>query len=115
MLAYIVKRLLLMIPTMLGVMLITFVVIQFVPGGPVEQLVQQLKGGGQTGEVTVSAQPLYRGAAGLDKDRIAKLRALYGFDKPAHVRFFEMLKRFITFDLGESYFQHKSVWELVKS
>ena len=115
MLAYILKRLLLMIPTLFGVMLITFAIIQFVPGGPVEQLVQELKGRGQGGEVSVSGPPLYRGAAGLDQERVAKLRELYGFDKPAHVRFVEMLKRFVTFDLGDSYFHHKSVWELVKS
>jgi microcin C transport system permease protein len=119
MLIYILKRLLLMIPTLIGVMLVTFLVIQFVPGGPVEQLMQQLQGKGQGGEAGAGggggSDQLYRGRSGLDKDRIAKLSALYGFDKPAYVRFFDMLKRFVTFDLGESYFHHKSVWGLVKS
>jgi microcin C transport system permease protein len=112
MLAYISKRLLLMIPTLLGVLLITFAVIQFVPGGPVEQLVQQIQGKGEGGEVGSS---LYRGHSGLDPQRIASLKQLYGFDKPAYQRFFDMLKRFTVFDLGESYYHHKSVWDLVKS
>jgi microcin C transport system permease protein len=112
---YILKRLLLMIPTLFGVMVITFVVTQFVPGGPVEQLVQQLQGKGQGGEVTSGTVGIYRGNTGLDPQRIDKLKALYGFDKPAHVRFVDMIKRFLRFDLGESYYHHKSVWALVKS
>lgn len=111
MLLYILKRLALMIPTLFGIILITFIIIQFVPGGPVEQLVHQIQGKG-TGEVTTG---LYRGNTGLDPQRIQSLKALYGFDKPAHVRFFDMLKRFLVFDLGDSYYHHKSVWELVKS
>jgi microcin C transport system permease protein len=115
MLAYILKRLLLMIPTLFGIVLVTFVVTQFVPGGPVEQLVQQLQGKGQGGEVSTGGSNFYRARAGLDKERIESYKALYGFDKPAHVRFFEMLKRFAVFDLGESYYQHRTVWQLVKS
>ena len=111
MLLYILKRLALMIPTLFGIILITFVIIQFVPGGPVEQLVHQIQGKGG-GEVSSG---LYRGHTGLDPQRIQSLKALYGFDKPAHVRFFEMVKRFLVFDLGESYYHHKSVWQLVKS
>jgi len=113
--AYILKRLLLMIPTLFGVMLITFVVTQFVPGGPVEQLIHQMKGQGAGGEASGSMSTLYRGDRGLDKERIESLKALYGFDKPAHERFFEMIKNYATFDLGESYFHHKSVMELVVS
>lgn len=113
--AYILKRLLLMIPTLFGVMLITFVVTQFVPGGPVEQLIHQMKGQGAGGEASGSMATLYRGDRGLDKERIESLKALYGFDKPAHQRFFEMIKNYATFDLGESYFHHKSVMELVVS
>jgi microcin C transport system permease protein len=112
---YVLKRLLLLIPTLFGVMVITFVVTQFVPGGPVEQLVQQLQGKGQGGEVTSGTVGIYRGNTGLDPQRIEKLKALYGFDKPAHVRFVDMMKRFLRFDLGESYYHHKSVWQLVVS
>ncbi|MDP1898393.1 MAG: microcin C ABC transporter permease YejB, partial [Sulfurimicrobium sp.] len=96
-------------------MLITFVVTQFVPGGPVEQLIHQMKGQGAGGEASGSMATLYRGDRGLDKERIESLKALYGFDKPAHQRFFEMIKNYATFDLGESYFHHKSVMELVVS
>ncbi|PWB49265.1 MAG: microcin ABC transporter permease [Nitrosomonadales bacterium] len=113
--AYILKRLLLMIPTLFGVMLITFVVTQFVPGGPVEQLIHQLKGQGKGGEASGATATLYRGDRGLDQERIESLKALYGFDKPAHQRFFEMMKNYATFDLGQSYFHHKSVIELVVS
>ena len=113
--AYILKRLLLMIPTLFGVMLITFVVTQFVPGGPVEQLIHQIKGQGAGGEASGTTAALYRGDRGLDKERIESLKALYGFDKPAHERFIEMIKNYATFDLGVSYFHHKSVMELVAS
>ena len=90
--AYILKRLLLMIPTLFGVMLVTFIVTQFVPGGPVGQLTAQLKGENSAGEASTGAQGLYRGARGLDEEHIAEIKALYGFDKPAHERFFIMLK-----------------------
>lgn len=112
MLAYIVKRLLLMIPTLIGILLITFSIIQFVPGGPVEQLVQELRGATLGGEVSSSAG-LYRGAQGVDPERIKEIRELYGFDKPAVERFFDMLFRFARFDLGHSYFHHKGVWDLL--
>ncbi|MEW6764542.1 MAG: microcin C ABC transporter permease YejB [Pseudomonadota bacterium] len=111
---YILKRLLLMIPTLFGVLLITFAVTQFVPGGPVEQLVHQLQHGGREGgEASGGAEGMYRGAQGLDEERLAEIRAFYGFDKPAHERFFEMLGNYLTFDLGESYFQHQSVLGLM--
>jgi len=113
--AYILKRLLLMIPTLVGVLLITFIIIQFVPGGPVEQLVAQLKGQGAHGEVSSGAEGLYRGARGLDSERIKELKAFYGFDKPAWRRFLETLKNYLTFNLGESYFHHQSVLQLVVS
>ncbi len=111
--AYILRRLLLMIPTLLGVLAITFAVIQFVPGGPVEQLVAQLQGQGTHGEASSGAQGLYRGARGLDEERLAELNAYYGFDKPAWQRFVEMIGNYLSFDLGDSYFQHKSVVDLV--
>jgi microcin C transport system permease protein len=113
MLAYITKRILLMFPTLLGILLITFGVMQFVPGGPVEQMLQELRGRGTAGEV-ISTDNVYRGRQGVDPTKIEEIRALYGFDKPAHIRFWEMVKRFARFDLGTSYFHHKSVWELVK-
>lgn len=112
--SYLLKRLLLMIPTLVGVMLITFVVTQFVPGGPVEQLLSQLQGqAGVGGEASAGVEGLYRGASGLDAERIAELEALYGFDQPAYQRFLQMLGNYITFDLGSSWFHHQSVLELV--
>jgi len=116
MLFYIIKRILLMIPTLIGVMLITFVVTQFVPGGPVERMIAQLeghgKGGGEIGPVSSS---MYRGDSGLDQDKVEKLKKLYGFDKPAHERFFTMMKNYAMFDFGTSYYYHKSVVDLVVS
>ncbi len=116
MLFYIVKRILLMIPTLVGVMLITFVVTQFVPGGPVERMIAQLeghgKGGGEIGPVSSS---MYRGDSGLDQEKVEQLKKLYGFDKPAHQRFFTMMKNYAMFDFGTSYYYHKSVVELVVS
>jgi len=113
--AYILKRLLLMIPTLIGVMVITFAVIQFVPGGPVEQLISELKGRAGGGEAAGSVATLYRGASGLDGERVAQLKQLYGFDRPAHERFLEMMGNFLTFDLGESYYQHRPVLDLIFS
>lgn len=116
MLFYIIKRVLLMIPTLIGVMLITFVVTQFVPGGPVERMIAQLeghgKGGGEIGPVSSS---MYRGDSGLDQEKVEKLKKLYGFDKPAHERFFTMMKNYAMFDFGTSYYYHKSVVDLVVS
>jgi microcin C transport system permease protein len=112
--SYILKRLLLMIPTLFGVLLITFVIIQFVPGGPVEQMVAQLQGrnlGG--GEATAAAEGGYRGRQGVDAARVEEIKKLYGFDKPAHERFFQMLGQFARFDLGKSFFHNKSVGQLI--
>ena len=113
MLAYILKRIVLMLPTLLGVLLLTFVVIQFVPGGPVEQYLAEAKagaggGGGEGGGLA------YRGAQGVDAQRLAEIKALYGFDKPAHERFVQMLGQFARFDLGRSFFQNKDVWQLIQ-
>lgn len=115
MFAYILRRLLLMLPTLVGVLLLTFVVIQFVPGGPVEQLISQIQGHGAGGEAAGSSSALYRGDSGLDKEKLEKLKELYGFDKPAYQRFFEMLGNFAVFDLGESYIYQQSVTELIIS
>lgn len=113
--AYILKRLLLMIPTLIGVMLVTFIVTQFVPGGPVEQLIQQLQGTGVQGEAAGGGHHLYRGNAGLDPERIEQLKALYGFDKPAYVRFFDMMRDYAVFNFGDSYFHGESVIDLILS
>ncbi|MDH5764489.1 MAG: microcin C ABC transporter permease YejB [Gammaproteobacteria bacterium] len=113
--SYIVKRLLLMLPTLVGVMLITFIVTQFVPGGPVEQLISQLEGSAQAGEASSGTEGLYRGARGLTEEHVEKLNALYGFDKPAYQRFFIMMWNYFQFDLGDSYFHNKSVMELIVS
>ena len=114
MISYILKRLLLMIPTLLGVLVLTFGVIQFVPGGPVEQMVAQLQGRDSGGERAASSGAGYRGRQGLDPQRIEDIRKLYGFDKPVHERLWTMLKAFARFDLGTSFYQRKDVWQLVK-
>ena len=114
MLVYVLKRLLLMIPTLVGILLVTFAIIQFVPGGPVEQLVQELRGKGLPGEVAATGN-VYRGAQGVDPEKLKEIRQLYGFDRPAHERFLEMLAKYARFDLGTSYFHHKGVWELIVS
>ncbi len=111
---YILKRLLLMIPTLIGVLTITFVVIQFVPGGPVEQMVSQLQGRNAVGEGAASAaSSAYRGRQGVDAARLEEIRKLYGFDKPAHERYLQMLGQFARFDLGKSFFHNKDVWQLI--
>ena len=108
MLTYILKRLLLMIPTLLGALTITFIVIQFVPGGPVEQIMAEARAGqGATGVA-------YKAGRDIDAKQIEALKKLYGFDKPVHVRYFEMLASFARFDLGRSFLQNKDVWELIK-
>ena len=112
MLAYILKRILLMVPTLLGVLLLTFVVIQFVPGGPVEQYMAEAKAGAQ-GQGAEGGGLSYRGGQGVDPKRLEAIKALYGFDKPAHERFFDMLGQFARFDLGRSFFQNKDVAHLV--
>jgi len=114
MLSYIVKRLLLMVPTLLGVLLVTFAVIQFVPGGPVEQMVSQLQGRDSGGEGAAASGAGYRGRQGVDAKRIEEIRQLYGFDKPAPERFMQMLGQFARFDLGSSFFYPKTVWQLVR-
>ena len=129
-LKYVLKRLFLMVPTLLGILTVTFLIVQFVPGGPVEQMLQMIKGdhssmgGSNTGVSLPGASPgsevgskgsgVYRGRVGVDEERIEEIKKLYGFDKPAHERFFEMIINFSKFDLGESFFYNKSVWELMK-
>jgi len=132
-LAYIVRRLLLIIPTLLGIMLINFVVIQFAPGGPVEQIIAEVQGtavsatarfggggGGDTGSGSTGqsasggeVNSRYRGAQGLDPEFIKQLEQQFGFDKPAHERFLTMLGNYLTFDFGKSYFRDRSVIDLI--
>ncbi len=107
MLAYILKRLLLMLPTLLGALTITFVVVQFVPGGPIETILAEASAGAGDGDT-------YRANKDVDKQQVEELKKLYGFDKPTHVRYFEMLGNFLRFDLGRSYLQNKDVWQLIK-
>jgi microcin C transport system permease protein len=111
--SYILKRLLLMIPTLFGILLITFIVIQFVPGGPVEQMVAQFQGFEAGGEGPAAAEGGYRGRQGVDAVRVEEIKKLYGFDKPAPERFVQMIGQFARFDLGKSFFHNKDVWELV--
>ena len=103
-----------MIPTLFGVMLLTFIVTQFVPGGPVEQLLSQMEGLGQGGEVSSGAS-FYRGDSGLDHSRVEQLKELYGFDQPPLTRFLTMMKNYLVFDFGTSYYYHQSVVDLVIS
>ena len=111
MFAYILKRILLMVPTLLGVLLITFAVIQFVPGGPVEQYLAEAKG--SVGGSAESSSSTYRGSQGVDPKRIEQIKALFGFDKPAPERFWLMVNQFARFDLGKSFFQNKPVSQLI--
>src|SRR5688572_29189419 len=134
--AYLLKRLLLIIPTMLGIMLISFAIIQFAPGGPVERVIAQLTGtdvgatsrigGGGSDGLTSGGRSMsgqsgsdasasrYRGAQGLDPEFIKSLEKQFGFDKPAPERFLLMMKNYLMFDFGKSYFRDVSVIELIK-
>jgi microcin C transport system permease protein len=133
--AYLLKRLLLIIPTMFGIMVISFAIIQFAPGGPVERVIAQITGtdvaatarigGGHgdalTGQANQQMQASqdagaskYRGAQGLDPEFIKQLEKQFGFDKPAHERFLLMMKNFLLFDFGKSYFRDVSVLRLIK-
>jgi microcin C transport system permease protein len=131
--AYILRRLLLIIPTMIGIMAISFAVVQFAPGGPVEQVIAQLQGtdvsatarigggqGGDFGGINASQQPgsdivtsKYRGAQGLDPDLIKKLEKQFGFDKPPLERFGKMIWDYARFQFGESFFRDISVIDLI--
>ena len=110
---YIFKRILLIIPTIIGLLFLTFAVIQFVPGGPVEQMVNQLSNINVAGEASSGSANLYRGSSGLDDDHIQSLKEFYGFDKPFLERFIDLLGNYLTFNLGDSYFHHQSVANLI--
>ena len=120
--AYILRRLLLMIPTLLGIMAVSFVVIQFAPGGPVEQVIARIQGDGGSatdrisgggGDMDQGGGSNYRGAQGLDPKFIAQLEKQFGFDKPPLERFLTMLWNYARFDFGESYFRDISVIDLI--
>lgn len=119
---YILKRLLLIIPTLFFILLLNFIVIQIAPGGPVEQAIQQAQtfqgvglqqSGADTASVAQNTVGQYQGARGLSDEMVEKIKAQYGFDKPAHERFWTMLKGYLTFDFGTSFFKDKSVIELI--
>ena len=125
MLAYIARRLVLILPTLFGIMVVNFVIVQAAPGGPVELMIARIKGtaveatarvgsaGGETSGQASAATGKYRGARGLDPELIRQLEKLYGFDKPAYVRFFQMMRRYAVFDFGQSFFRDRSVIALV--
>ena len=133
MLAYIARRLLLMVPTLFGIMVVNFIVVQAAPGGPVELMIARIKGqaaeatarvgGSATGETAAPQMPgaapggdgssTYRGARGLDPELIRQLERQFGFDRPAHERFFRMLRSYITFDFGASFFRDQRVIDLI--
>ncbi len=131
MLAYILRRLALIPLTLLGIIAINFAIVQIAPGGPVEQLLAQLKktavsatarlgggegveaGRGSTGQQSPGGNGAYRGAQGLDPTFIAELNRQFGFDKPAYMRFGLMIRDYLTFDLGRSYFRDRAVLDLV--
>ena len=134
MLAYITRRLLLIIPTLLGIMVINFAIVQLAPGGPIEQIIAELSGTdvGTTGRISSSGSEVmgkdggnlvtsgqntttYRGAQGLDPEFIKELEKQFGFDKPLHERFIDMIGNYITFDFGTSFFRDETVVDLVFS
>lgn len=123
--AYLIRRLLLVIPTLFGIIAINFVVVQFAPGGPVEQMIAELRGrggdtmgrltGGGTTEVAApSGEGEYRGARGLDPQLVAKINKMFGFDKPAGERFLDMVGNYLRFDFGRSFFRDDTVIHLIE-
>ena len=121
--AYILRRLLLVIPTLLGIMIINFVLVQFVPGGPVEQIIAQMEGGGDVFEgfagggadveTQAAANDRYVGARGLPPEFIEELEREFGFDKPPLERFLNMMWNYMRLDFGQSYFRSIGVTDLV--
>ena len=125
MLAYLIRRLILVIPTLLGIITINFFVVQFAPGGPVEQVLAQLRGRGMnvtqqiSGGGTEVAMPsndtrsVYQGERGLDPHLVEDVKKMFGFDKPVLTRYFEMLKNYATFNFGTSFFRGGTVLHLI--
>ena len=125
--AYILRRLALIIPTLIGIMLLSFIVVQFAPGGPVEQIIAEITGQDGGDRLTGGGNEInnfdggaseatgsYRGAQGLDPEFIKKLEKQFGFDKPAHERFLTMMWNYARFDFGQSFFRNESVINLIK-
>ena len=126
--AYIIRRLLLVVPTLIGIMTVNFVIIQIAPGGPVEQMIaklqgeavsatERLSGGGEDvkGQKKAISETTskYRGAQGLAPELVAEIELMYGFDKPIHVRFLKMMRDYATFNFGDSFFRDQKVVDLV--
>lgn len=118
MLPYLLKRLLIMIPTLVGVLTLTFLITQLLPGGPVEQALSQINSGslstGGDGPGLSSGGWAYSGRTGIDARQVESLKALYGFDKPLLQRYVDMLGNYLRFDLGQSYYYHQSVATLIR-
>lgn len=120
---YILRRLALIIPTLVGIMLLNFVIVQAAPGGPIEQILAEMEGhgssalaragGGDVSSEVASSSGDSRASRGLPPELLEELEAMYGFDKPAHERFFKMLGDYATFDFGDSFFRDRSVVELI--
>src|SRR5262249_21701632 len=127
---YILRRLLMMIPTLLGIMVLNFVIVQAAPGGPVERMVAQLTNmtqgdaaarfSGSGGDFAArpglevnNINAVYRGARGLDPEVVAQITKMYGFDKPPIERFRLMMGHYLRFDFGESFFRNERVVDLV--
>ena len=127
MIAYILRRLMLVVPTLFGIMVINFFIIQAAPGGPVEQMLSQIQGtavdaterfsgsstGGETLRGSDSSSGTYRGARGLPRELIERIEKMYGFDKPIGERFLLMMKNYLVFDFGESFFRNRRVVDLI--
>src|SRR6185437_14258133 len=117
--AYLIRRLLLVFPTLFGIIAINFVVVQFAPGGPVEQMMAEMRGKGDLSSRLGSATSefgttgAYRGARGLDPHIVADIQKMFGFDKPPLTRFTDMVSGYLRFDFGRSFFRDQSVIELI--
>src|SRR5215831_3273711 len=117
--AYLLRRLLLVIPTLFGIIAINFAVIQFAPGGPVEQMIAELRGKGDLSSrlgasaTEVGGAGSYRGARGLDPHMIDDIKKMFGFDKPPLTRFLDMVGGYLRFDFGRSFFRDQSVVQLI--
>ena len=126
MIAYAIRRIALMIPTLFAIMVVNFVIVQAAPGGPIQQMISKLKGsdiaatervsstGGELRSQSNSTQTQYRGARGLDPTFIKELEKQYGFDKPPLDRFLLMMKNYATFNFGNSFFRDQSVVSLIE-
>lgn len=126
--SYILRRIIYIIPTLTGILALNFFLIQFTPGGPVEQVINRLNGGKikalerisgdekdeiNTADTSLDTSSKYKGSEGLSEELIKEIEKEFGFDKPVHIRFFKMIKSYLCFDFGESYFRHKKVVSII--